>query len=436
MRRAIEIIWRRFKRLDLGNASRSVGTVLEKNKGIGPGFDQLRVGLSLSILFWHSFGMNYGAPWTESRSPMLFTPLVAGLLPMFFALSGFLVTGSAFRTNNLRVFITFRMLRILPALFTEISLSALVLGPLLTALPLAAYFSSHEFLEYFGSLVGRVRYVLPGLFLTNPFPSVVNGALWTVGPEIICYVIIALLILSAMLQKRAIVLVFALLFVGLCIFTDQWDRAPIHSVLPTKSLILCFIVGNLIFLYREKIIYNLWVTLLIFIISTLLIASSQADLRLHLAIYPAVAGLAYVVTTLGITDLPKLPFFHHGDYSYGIYIFGFPIQQSVVHFFPDHRTWWFNYMIAMPVTLLFAAASWHMIEKPALGLRRKFLTKSEGGHPRPTQFLTKSQLALAGALVIYGFFVAYSADVFPVRMIGRDLLGYLHPTENLARPQF
>jgi peptidoglycan/LPS O-acetylase OafA/YrhL len=64
---------------------------------------------------------------------------------MFFALSGFLVTGSAIRTRSVRTFLTFRFLRIFPALATEVTLSAVILGPLLTTLPLKDYVSDHHF---------------------------------------------------------------------------------------------------------------------------------------------------------------------------------------------------------------------------------------------------------------------------------------------------
>jgi peptidoglycan/LPS O-acetylase OafA/YrhL len=73
--------------------------------------------------------------------------------------------------------------------------------------------------------------------------------------------------------------------------------------------------------------------------------------------------------------IPRLPLLQNGDYSYGIYLFNFPIQQSLVHWFPALREWWMLLLVATPLTILFAAASWHWIEKPSLKLKNRFLPK-------------------------------------------------------------
>ena len=99
------------------------------------------------------------------------------LVGAFFALSGFLVAGSALRTKSVRVFLSFRVLRIVPALMTEVALSALVLGPIVTVKPLAQYFSGAEFYQYFGNILGLVRYPLPGVFANNPRANFVNANL-------------------------------------------------------------------------------------------------------------------------------------------------------------------------------------------------------------------------------------------------------------------
>ena len=97
------------------------------------------------------------------------------VLPMFFALSGFLVVGSAIRLSALTPFLLSRGLRIIPALATEITISALLIGSALTSLPLREYFTSRGLLEYFGSLTGRVVFELPGvIFIGNPNSVQVN----------------------------------------------------------------------------------------------------------------------------------------------------------------------------------------------------------------------------------------------------------------------
>jgi peptidoglycan/LPS O-acetylase OafA/YrhL len=109
---------------------------------------------------------------------------VESLLPMFFALSGFLITASAQRLA-LGNFLINRGLRIFPALVVEIVFSAIVLGAACTVLPLRQYYASGVFFEYLLNVTGYVHYFLPGVFLNNPHEGVVNASLWTIPWELI-----------------------------------------------------------------------------------------------------------------------------------------------------------------------------------------------------------------------------------------------------------
>lgn len=414
-----------FRSISANRKSLTLGERLAIRNGIGPGFDHLRIGLALTILFWHCFVLVYGSALTFNKSYVhnlaLIRPLISCILPMFFALSGFLVIGSALRINDLRTFVTFRTLRILPALATEITLSALVLGTALTALPLRQYVSDPRFIQYFGSLIGRVRYVLPGLFLDNPLPETVNSALWTVGPEIICYVIISLLIMTTIYRRPLWMLGFVGLYLAVCLTSDFLAPPWILDILPTKTLILAFLAGNLLFLFRDRIPFSAGGALIAFAAALGCIAPILQNNDFVALAYPAAGLLAYATVVIGLSDLPPLPFFHRGDYSYGIYIFGFPIQQTIIHFLPNHGPWWLVLLISFPVTMIFAISSWHLIEKPTLNLRRRFLTQ-ERTMPRPPARWTAPQWGMAVALIAYGIFVADQANVFPYRVIGHRIL--------------
>jgi peptidoglycan/LPS O-acetylase OafA/YrhL len=122
-------------------------------------------------------------------------------VPAFFALSGFLVTGSALRLRATVPFLTFRVLRILPALLVEVTLSAIVLGALFTRLPLSTYFSDPQFFRYFGNIVGLITFHLPGVFEANHV-STINANLWTLPAEFDCYFITAMLMFSGLAYNR------------------------------------------------------------------------------------------------------------------------------------------------------------------------------------------------------------------------------------------
>jgi peptidoglycan/LPS O-acetylase OafA/YrhL len=382
--------------------------------GVGPGFDHLRIGLSLSILLWHSFSNSYGLSYAETLPAFPVPPLLSALLPMFFGLSGFLVTGSALRTNDVKTFLTFRTLRILPALSTEIMLSALLLGPLLTSLTLKQYFGDPTFYDYFGSLIGRVRFNLPGLFLDNPTPNFVNFALWTVAPEILCYVIMTLLMVSGYYKNARAVLLITLTYAVICIASDS-IHPPIRvgEVLPSKSLILSFLVGSVFFLFRRRIIYSKVAGLVSFV-SAIALAFAAQRFSAPLLTYLSIPAYIYVVAVIGLSYMPKIPLLSSGDYSYGVYIYGFPIQQTIAGFVSEQNALT-NLAIAFPITLGIAAVSWHLVEKPFLALRHRFRSKSSASEvDHPAVWLV--------FLTIYALALSYWNEVFPIRDAAKFIL--------------
>src|SRR5579871_6738921 len=189
----------------------SAKAIMDRHHGAGPGFGALRLWLALAVLLVHSVTVTQydtGLPQRLWSGPA--RPLLLAILPMFFALSGFLVTGSALRSRSLNIFLVARIFRLLPALLVEITMSALILGPLLTRLPLRAYFSDPLFLSYFGNIVGHVQFYLPGVFADAPMPGVVNLNLWTLAPEYSCYLVIMVLLASgALFDRRKMTLIAA-----------------------------------------------------------------------------------------------------------------------------------------------------------------------------------------------------------------------------------
>lgn len=392
------------------------GTRLDTFKGIGPGYDQIRLMLSVAILFWHSFLISYGQDWALEFWASPFSALLAVLLPMFFGLSGFLVMGSALRVQSLKVFALFRALRIAPALVTEVTLSALVVGPALTVLPPRDYFSSPMLFEYFTSLVGWIHFRLPGLFTGNPVPEVVNSSLWTVGPELLCYVVLSIFIVTGIYKRPMLLVGIVVGYLAICIGTDHLPQARfLDNRVPTRVLVLCFLLGNLLYVLKGRIPFSPVLTAASGIVGILgLHYATQADATA--LTYPALVLVVYFVNALGLTRLPSIPVTKYGDYSYGIYIFGFPVQQAIM-MGQSGRNPLLNFAVALPVTFALAVLSWHGIEKPVLNLRRRFSAPR-----RAVRAWSTSAGALCSALAIYGLFVITANDIFPVRDFAKQTL--------------
>lgn len=374
---------------------RTFGSILDGNRGIGRGFDTLRLALSIAIVCFHSVVVTQG---TDIETIWWQTPLgkIGGtFLPAFFALSGFLIMASADRAKSLKTFLALRVLRLAPALATEIVLSALILGSVFTTLPLGSYFVDPSFFAYFGSLIGRIRTNLPGVFGDNPLPNVVNTSLWTIRPELGCYVYTAILSCTGALRSRLLVTVVSVVLLAANVWIDVTTSLPgeVRTIIPERLLLLAFVLGNLGFVWRHRVPYGAGLFVAGFTVGTLMI---QVPTLAALG----VALLTYCTIVVGLTPLPKIPLLSQGDYSYGIYLYGFPIQAAVVHLWPEARHPLLNILLALPPILLMAMASWHLVERPVMAMRKQLIDGN-----RPIRRDSLPTLILLPTLLVYELYL-------------------------------
>jgi peptidoglycan/LPS O-acetylase OafA/YrhL len=304
---------------------------LAKTGGRPAGFDYLRLGLSVAVIAFHSVTVSYGVDgehrlWISPLGPICFS-----IVPAFFALSGFLVAGSLQR-NDLASFLTLRALRIFPALVVEVVLSAVILGALLTTLPLSEYLSSPMFRDYFLNIIGDIHFYLPGVFIDHPFPSWVNIQLWTVPFELKCYILLSLFALARM-HKRPALLMAVVTAAALAAFAHDLMT---HRYYPGYGrpngyvLILSFLFGVALYSMRDRIPFS-WPGVMIAAVASYLLLAHGAT------VYLALLPIAYVTVFLGLCDPPRTSLVLGADYSYGMYLYGFPIQQTIAFLFPETR---------------------------------------------------------------------------------------------------
>jgi peptidoglycan/LPS O-acetylase OafA/YrhL len=336
------------------------------------GFDYMRIILAVSIVCFHSILTSYG-PASESVAWDHVRPIFGLVLPMFFALSGFLVCGSLERTETLIKFIGLRALRLVPALAVEITLSALVVGPAFTNHALSGYFHDPLFSHYFLNIVGDIHYHLPGVFHGNPNPDRVNQQLWTIPWELKCYLVISAFAFFGLLRFRwlsfGLSAALPFLLIGWVSRHHGLTASTLADISGHKAvsgfvLVAAFLAGASIYRLRGSIPASRPLFVGSFAACGLLLAVPFGELFCPI---PA----AYMTVYLGIFK-PKLwNFLKTGDYSYGIYLFGFVIQQAVAGLGPWAHHWWINLGISAPATMLVAVCSWHYVEKPALKLRTR-----------------------------------------------------------------
>lgn len=287
---------------------------------------------------------------------------------IFFAISGYLISMSWDREPNIVSYFIKRALRIFPALVVVVSLSVLLLGPLLTTLPLKEYFANEHTIGYFSNIILYVTYYLPGVFESLPVPNAVNGSLWSLPVEFLMYILVAVL---GVFFRGKMTFVAPLLFLILAYFTISWalvteDFIVVYGI-NIKSIIytsVYFWAGATIYHLNLKRFFSFESFVLVFLVLIFLYQWKQI-FNVALLFF-----LPFLVLCFGLSKSQKLSFFNKADYSYGLYIYAFPVQQTLVFLFPQNGLL-FHLSIGFFITLLLSALSWHYIEKPMLSLKPK-----------------------------------------------------------------
>jgi peptidoglycan/LPS O-acetylase OafA/YrhL len=322
----------------------------------------IRLGLALLVIVWHSFPLTGTALAIAPVRQLLGNVSVDG----FFAISGFLITSSWLRRPEWRTFVWARLLRIMPAFWVALILTAALIAPAatyLTAGRLPAGFwtgAARYLLDNSALYVGR--YDIAGTPLGVPYPHVWNGSAWTLFWEALCYVgVLALGVLGLLRRRGVAVVAFALALAGLLAVTlgvvdNGWVR-------DASRFATMFLAGVLVQRFQDRIpVRRVWV-----LAAAVLVAASAflPDYRLVAAL-----PLAYLLVVLGAWGTSARLRFPN-DLSYGVYIYAFPLQQTLAsaHLW---RAGPLVFMVAsIALTVPVAAASWFFVERPALRLKRR-----------------------------------------------------------------
>ena len=245
----------------------------------------------------------------------------------------------------------------------------LVLGPLVTDLPLAAYFSDPLFRQYPLNIIGDIHYFLPGVFLNNPSPRYVNLQLWTIPAEMYCYAFLATVSLSQLAHRRLTVpLITLATFVCLLGMMVLGIYAPADwsaglGRVQIETLVLAFMVGVCLYELRDKIPLRADLFVLSVLLSYVLLWGGTLQ-------YLATIPIAYGTIFVGLSNFPKTFINRTGDYSYGVYLYGLPLQQFVVYLFPQNKNWLLSFAMAYALSLVFAAFSWHLVESKVMAKKK------------------------------------------------------------------
>ena len=313
----------------------------------------------------------------------------------FFIISGYLIAGSVLRNSTFDYLIR-RCLRIFPGLITCLLLTAFLFGVLAWRhLPnrdtsYSSYFSGHD---------NPFTYVVKNSLLANPYwtqhmisgtPDSIlqswNGSIWTLFYEFICYIVILGLAIVGFLKHRFLLVGITTLLWAVVVTITLTPSLSAHfnflENLTAEQLLrflLIFLTASVFYIFRNEIPDSGWLALGSAVIFTVGLSLPNGGRVPSLQFTPSdifVPFLIYPILWCGI-HLPLQKIGSKNDYSYGIYIYGWPISELVVAWNLERFGIVPYWLLCFVVAATFAIASWWLIEKPALGFRTgKSLTAS------------------------------------------------------------
>jgi peptidoglycan/LPS O-acetylase OafA/YrhL len=320
-------------------------------------FDFLRFGLAAAVLWTHSYSLAGVADPLARLSPQLDVGRLA--VDGFFVISGFLVTQSRQRSASIAVFARKRALRLLPGLVVALAVSALILGPFVTRRPVGDYFAwSRPWLVFAGVLLHRFL-TIPGTFPDNVFYDHVNASVWTLRYELACYVLVAATgVLATHARRTVLVAVFAAAWLAGRRYPEARFVGAAGYWLPHFGCY--FVAGMLLYELRAWVPFTVWTVLL----AAGGVAGGFVVGRLD-AVLPIFGS--YLLLACALTRrLPLAGFGRPGDFSYGLYLYAYPIQQLVLYLCGGRASPLLVLGASFPLALAAAVLSWRWVEEPAL----------------------------------------------------------------------
>ncbi len=322
---------------------------------------------ALAVLVSHSFYLTTGK--VQAEPLYLLTGMTLGTIAVhcFFVMSGFLVTDSLLRRQSLVAYAKARVLRVFPALLVMLLLTVFGLGMLLTQLPVSDYLSNSQTWQYFLrnlTLIAGVTWTLPGIFESNPHPSTFNGSLWTLTYELRLYIVLAFLwwLAGRTGEAKRSFWLKALVLTGVAatgVQTIAWHGGYLDES-QTARLGFMFFSGAAYQLFSRHIRLDTLVAVVLAIALVTSVSHQTLFLFIYLVVLPyLLLWLAYVPGGM-IRSYNRL-----GDYSYGLYIYAFVVQQTIVFLMPAISA--VQLIAAAGIcSLLLAVPSWHLVEARAL----------------------------------------------------------------------
>jgi peptidoglycan/LPS O-acetylase OafA/YrhL len=354
----------------------------------GNNLDFLRLFFAVTVIFSHSYALGigmqaetYGAA-SQYTEPMLRwshgqTTLGIIAVDAFFVISGFLIANSFMRSRSLLAYFRKRIARIYPGFIVCMLILAFVVVPVAGGI-----FAHQTLFSRAADFIGRTSILwnlnVSGTFAHNPLPNVIDGSVWTIPWEFVCYIGLAALGVAGLLRRRFLVLLifsFMILYflisgiiagIGIAPGAHWTHFFDSNLYVQLRGMPVCFTAGTVFYLYRERIPHSN-----ICAIVALVVLATSCFVPYTWAPSFALAG-TYLIFWFAFH--PKVHMHHvarYGDFSYGTYLYAFTVQQLIVQAFGHTVRPFTLFLLATPASLIIGVLSWYGVERWFLGARRR-----------------------------------------------------------------
>ncbi|HEY3413644.1 MAG TPA: acyltransferase [Armatimonadota bacterium] len=325
----------------------------------------IRMLMAVAIIYRHSYMTLSGHSVRDAFSYLTnrqTDTLGVGVI-YFFMMSGFLITAAWLHRRSTWEYLRRRALRLYPGVAVMSLFCLLVVGPLAVT-DTSTYFHHLSLRGYLTSLARLQVPAIQAAFPGNPLAGKINDPMWSIVYQFRCYLIVAILGLAGALRYRALVLAIFLAAMSAFIWQTYFDPTWLANkgghftgmMGEWPPLLTFFTAGMVFYLYRDVIPYNRK----LFLFSVLVVVASFYK---GLAITEPIFG-GYVLLYIGFARRLALHRFAGGaDYSFGLYIYSWPIQQLLTQHFHNYLSPITLFLVSLAVTSVLAMGSYAFVEK-------------------------------------------------------------------------
>lgn len=295
----------------------------------------LRLIFATFVLIMHSFYMLSSNMW--DHLPYCVCYVVSLAVPMFFVVSGYLITASAMK-NDFKTYFKKRLARIYPAYFLCIVLIVVFFAPAVFFVA-NGYFNLFDYICQADSPVKFFIYNLPLIYIKPNIGHTLsfigldhwNGSTWTIIFEFCCYIgmiLIVFLLTKIKIKKNnfpKLIFGIYLLLILFSLFYPKVDNLPIEKfnwIVYGAYFFSIFLGGSFVYLIKDKIEFS---SIKIMLASFIFCIFVMAFLPSYWAIEISAIPMTYIILSLSMMiKSPK--FIQKNDISYGVYLYAWPTQ--------------------------------------------------------------------------------------------------------------